>query len=111
MSTESFFTEVVSSYRKLLLVSEAESSVLSLREYRRVRYVSWLDFQCCTSTAEVTAGLPVRSIKATLNIKSSGKKSLTCESQKETSRPVSVAFYTCDRKLPGNTRKRLRSVV
>ncbi|MDR0743284.1 MAG: hypothetical protein LBF05_02870 [Tannerella sp.] len=84
MSAESYFTEVVCSYRKLLLASEAESCALSLREYCRVRHVSWRDFQRWASTAEVAADLPIRSTKASPKIKSSGKKSLTCESPKET---------------------------
>jgi hypothetical protein len=48
MSAESFFTEVVETYRKLLLSFGAKPSALSLREYCRSRHVAWRELETAT---------------------------------------------------------------
>jgi hypothetical protein len=58
MSSESFFTEVVETYHKLLSSFGAKPSVLSLREYYRSRHVARRDFQRRASTTKVAIGLP-----------------------------------------------------
>ena len=52
MSSESFFTEVVLSYQKIL--SRSERSAPCLRDYCRSRHVAYRDFRLRVSTNLIT---------------------------------------------------------
>lgn len=55
MSRESFFTEVVLSYKKLL--STPAGRLISLRDYCRTRHVAWRDFLRWASISDVASDL------------------------------------------------------
>lgn len=70
MLAESFFTEVILSYRSQLEESDLVASYESLRDYCKSRRVAWRNFVRRASTSEVACGLPLIASR-----KNSGKKS------------------------------------